>query len=113
MSLILRAEGEQWAAVGTVEIILEGFVFSLTLPTVLLNYSAGVHTVSLSPLRAAGRETHFFMKAMQLFSVERSQEKWLLAWEQRLCLMDSFIHTVSQKHITSPRLVSEFTDVAH
>lgn len=38
------------------EIILEGFVFSLTLPTVLLNYSAGVPTVSLVPRRAAGRE---------------------------------------------------------
>lgn len=44
------------------EIILEGFVFSLALPTVLLNYSAGVPTVSLSPLRAAGGETLFCSK---------------------------------------------------
>lgn len=44
------------------EIILEGFVFCLALPTVLLNYSAGVPTASLSPLRAAGGETLFCCK---------------------------------------------------
>lgn len=38
------------------EIILEGFVFSLALPTVLLIYSAGVPTVSLFPRRAAGSD---------------------------------------------------------
>lgn len=41
------------------EIILEGFVFSLALPTVLFNYSAGVPTASLFPRRAAGREPLF------------------------------------------------------
>lgn len=49
------AEGEQWIAAGSSEIILEGFVFSLALPTVLLNYSAGVPAVSLIPPRTAGR----------------------------------------------------------
>lgn len=56
------AGGEQWIAAGSSEIILEGFVFSLALPTVLLNYSAGVPTVRLSPPRAAGRETLFCYK---------------------------------------------------
>ncbi len=51
------AGGEQWTAAGSLEIILEGFVFSLALPTVLLNYSAGIPTVSLTPLRSAGGET--------------------------------------------------------
>ena len=53
------AGGEQWIAAGSSEIILEGFVFSLALPTVLLNYSAGVPTVSLTPLRDARGETLF------------------------------------------------------
>lgn len=44
------------------EIILEGFVFSPALPIVLLNYSTGIPTVSLSPLRAAGEETLFCWK---------------------------------------------------
>lgn len=45
------AGGKQWIAAGSSGIILEGFVFSLALPTVLLNYSAGIPTVSLTPLR--------------------------------------------------------------
>lgn len=56
------AGGEQWIAAGSSKIILEGFVFSLSLPTVLLNYSAGVPTVSLPPPRAAGGETLFCYK---------------------------------------------------
>lgn len=56
------AGGEQWIAAGSSEIILEGFVFSPALPTVLLNYSAGIPTVSLTPLRAAGGETLFCCK---------------------------------------------------
>lgn len=42
---------------------MEGFVFSPALPIVLLNYSTGIPTVSLSPLRAAGEETLFCWKA--------------------------------------------------
>lgn len=44
------------------EIILEGFVFSPALPIVLLNYSTGIPTVSLSLPRAAGEETPFCCK---------------------------------------------------
>lgn len=51
------AGGEQWIGAGSSEIILAGFVFSLALPTVLLNYSAGVPTASLTHMRAAGGET--------------------------------------------------------
>lgn len=56
------AGGEQWIAKGSLEIMLEGFVFSLALHTSLLNYSAGSSAVSLIPLRATGLETIFHHK---------------------------------------------------
>lgn len=56
------AGGEQWIAEGSSEIMLEVFVFSLALHTVLLNYSAGSSTVSLISFRAAARETLFHHK---------------------------------------------------
>lgn len=49
---------EQWIAAGSSEIILEGFVFSLALPTVLFIYSAGIPNVSLIPLQEG---KHYFV----------------------------------------------------